>query len=79
MAKILIPTALRQFTDQKDSVEVERRHGRRSAEAADGAVSRPEEESVQRRRASCAASSTSTSTTKTSAIWIRSNTELEGG
>ena len=50
MAKVLIPTPLRQFTGKQDAVSCRREHRGRSAERADRAVSRPAQADLQRRR-----------------------------
>ena len=50
MARILIPTPLRQFAEKQDTVEAARRHRGRSAGRADHALSRSEEASLHRRR-----------------------------
>ena len=50
MAKVLIPTPLRQYADKHDSVELDRRDRRRSAGRADRPVSRSAQAAFQRRR-----------------------------
>ena len=58
MAKVLIPTPLRQYADKQDTVEAGRLHCRRSAERADLAAT-PTCASISiTTKASCAASST---------------------